>query len=38
MNNLTVSVRDFQNSLVDEVASNVLGDVDIVVAAARRGE
>ena len=33
-----LAVLCFENSVVDGVASNVLGDANIVVAAARRGE
>ena len=36
--NFDCPVHDFENSLVDGFAGNVLGDADIVVAAARRGE
>ena len=31
------NLGDFENSVVDGVACNVLGDANIVVAAARRG-
>ena len=36
--NLGGPLHDFENSVVDGVASNVLGDANIVVAAVRRGE
>ena len=35
---LTGPVHDLPNSLVDGATGNVLGDMDIVGAAARRGE
>ena len=37
-NDLDVLVHDLPNSLVDGATGNVLGDMDIVGAAARRGE